>query len=405
MILLEMTKTAFNSLFVNKLRTFLTLLGIVIGIMSVITLINIGQSAQKYIENSISSLGSNLISITPGKSRTGSSLSVDLSAFFTMDQLDTVLKTPKYYVAGVTTQAQAVLKVQYETNDLNLSVTGVYGDFWNVRTNFTIEEGVPISTRNIDSLEKVAVVGPDLVGKLFNNEDPIGKKVKINSQTFTVIGVTKAQGSNGITNPDEGVLIPLTTLQKFLTGNDKIQMIIASVKDPNLLGQAQAELTNILRKARGLKAGDENDFTIRNTQQALTVLDQITGVLTVFLSAIAAISLLVGGIGIMNIMFVTVNERTKEIGLRKSLGATRNDILLQFLAEAMAVTLVGGVIGTTLGITLTYVATTLASLPFVLSGSSILLAVGVSVSIGLVFGIYPAWKAAQLSPIDALRYE
>ena len=402
----QLIKSAFTSLAVNKLRTFLTILGIVIGIMSVITLLDLGQAAQAEITNSISSIGSNLITIIPGQLRSGSGINIGslTSTSFTMSDVDALINAPKYFVSGVATQSSSVAKVQYDGNIENISVIGIYGDYWNVRS-IEVAQGQPITDRDITAMSKVAIVGPELTTDLFNGESPIGKKIKINNQNFTVIGITKAVGSNGFTNPDTMVTIPLTTMQKFITGNEKVSQMFATSKDSNTTTAAQNELETILRQAHNLKPGDASDFTIRSASQALSIIDTITGVLTAFLAAIGAISLLVGGIGIMNIMFVTVNERTKEIGLRKALGATKNDILLQFLAEAIVVTLLGGVLGTAMGVGLTYIICSIASLPFTVSTASIVLAVGVSATIGLVFGIYPAWKAAQLSPIDALRYE
>jgi putative ABC transport system permease protein len=280
----------------------------------------------------------------------------------------------------------------------------VYGDYWNVNS-VEIDKGRELGARDNNTLEKVAVIGPDLTSELFGDEDPIGKQFTIGNQTFTVVGVTKAKGSSGISNPDELIYIPLTTLQKFLSGDDRIQVIYAKVKDSNVVDAAQSEIQTILRRERNLKEGDDNDFTIRNSVDALNFISQLTSIFTVFLAAIGAISLLVGGIGIMNIMFVTVRERTKEIGLRKSLGATKNDILLQFLAEATVVTLLGGIVGVILGTVLTYIFTSVAGIGFEIYPNSIILAVGVSAIIGLVFGIYPAYNAAQLNPIDALRYE
>lgn len=401
---LTLIRSAVVSLFVNKLRTFLTILGIVIGIMSVISLLNLGKAAQASIESSVSSIGSNLISVIPGKLKTSSGFNLSVNERFKMEDVDALINTPMYFVSGIATSDSSVYKIQYGKNDMTLSVLGVYGDFWSVR-NIEVIQGREITNREIEGVERVAIVGPDLVDDLFDGKQPIGEKIKINNQNFTVIGVTKAQGSNGFTNPDTNIYIPLTASQQYLTGKDEVSAIYASSKDPDLIKDAGKEIDTVLRRLHNIPDGEDSDFTVRNSQQALSILDQITGILTAFLAAIGAISLLVGGIGIMNIMFVTVNERTKEIGLRKALGATKTDILSQFLVEAVLVTLLGGILGTALGLALTWLITTLAALPFIISIESIVLAVGVSATIGLIFGIYPAWKAAQLSPIEALRYE
>jgi putative ABC transport system permease protein len=399
-------KSAFVSLTINKLRTFLTLLGVVIGISSVISLLSLGQAAQKYIENSISSIGSSLISISPARITAGGGASAleALSATFTFDEAKKLINSPRFFVAGISAETAVAYTIQYQNNSQSSSVSGIYGDYWQVRS-IEITKGREISQKDIDQLAKVAVIGPDLVTKLFNGDEPIGKKLKISNQFFTVIGVTKARGSNGFVNLDEVVITPLTTFQKYLSGTDKLRFMYASATDSQYVNLAQDEIIKNLAKIRNIKAGEKNTFTVNSSQQALSILTSITDVLTLFLAAIGAISLLVGGIGIMNIMFVTVKERTREIGLRKAIGAKNTDILMQFLSEAVAVTFLGGVIGTILGISLTYVITTVAVLPFILNFGSIALAVGVSVGIGLVFGIYPAWQAAKLSPIDALRYE
>ena len=402
----ELYRNAFSSLGHNKLRTFLTILGIVIGISSVITLLNLGQGAQRTIEDSFSTFGPNQITIIAGKITTSSTFGLDGSVKFSMADVNTLIQKEKLYVNGVSTQAARTLKAQHDTNSFMSNVNGVYGDFWSVR-NITIDRGRAIDMQDNNTLAKVAVIGPDVITRLFSSDtaNPIGTKIKINGQNYTIVGIAKTRGSNGFANLDEYIYIPLTTMQQYITGDNKVIQIFAQAKDPKTIAFAQDEIETALRQARQIKPGQDSDFTIRNSVDALAFIGQITGIFTVFLAAIAAISLLVGGIGIMNIMFVTVSERTKEIGLRKSLGATRSDILWQFLTEAVAVTLLGGIVGTILGIVISYVFATVAGIFFEIYVNSILLAVGVSFTIGLVFGIYPAARAAKLSPIDALRYE
>jgi putative ABC transport system permease protein len=400
-------KSAFTSLSINKLRTFLTILGVVIGISSVITLLNLGEAAQKYIENSVSSIGTSLITVIPGKvgSSFGPAALEQLSSnSFTFDEVKKLMDAPRMFIDGISTESTRQYTIKFQNNTTINNITGEYGDYWAVR-KIEIESGRILTQKDNEQLAKVAVVGPEMIDKVFNGKDPVGEKFKINNQTYTVVGVTKARGSNGFQNLDQVVIIPLTTFQKYLSGNTKITSVYASATDPQYMQLGQDEISNNLTRIKNLKPGETKNFTISSSQQALSILTSITDVFTLFLAAIGGISLLVGGIGIMNIMFVSVKERTREIGLRKALGAKNTDILWQFLSEAVVVTMLGGVIGTTLGITLTFIITTIAVLPFSVNVTSIILAVGVSAAIGLTFGIYPAWQAAKLNPIDALRYE
>lgn len=390
------------------MRTFLTILGVVIGISSVISLLNLGQAAQKYIENSVSSIGTSLITIIPGRIGNamsgGTALDALSSSFFTFDEIKELMAAPRLFINGISTEATRQFTIQYQNNSKTNNITGEYGDYWQVRA-IEIQSGRALTQKDNEQLAKVAVVGPNMVDKVFNGEDPLGKKFKVNNQTFTVVGMTKTRGSNGFQNLDEVVIIPLTTYQKYLTGDTTLRTVYASATDPKYIQLGQDELATNLARIKNIKPGQSNPFTVTSSQQALSIITSITDVFTLFLAAIGAISLLVGGIGIMNIMFVTVKERTREIGLRKALGAKNTDILWQFLSEAVTVTLLGGIIGTILGISLTFVITSIAGLPFIVDFTSITLAVGVSVAIGLIFGIYPAWQAAKLNPIDALRYE
>jgi putative ABC transport system permease protein len=400
----ELFATAFRSLFSNKLRTFLTVLGIIIGITAVITLLNIGESAQKSITGTINSLGSNLITIIPGRVNNNSPLGLDLSSEFTLDDVNALRDNDALYYSNIAAVSSRDFPVQFGSNTKAYTLSGTYGDYFEIRS-FDVASGRAFSDEESKNLSRVAVIGPDVAQYLFGNSKAIGEKIRVNGTQFTVIGVTKAKGSSGFNNPDEIIHIPMGTYQKVLTGDDSVRIIYAQSKTADVTEYAQKEIALKLRQARGIRQGEEQDFTIRNSQEFLETLNQITGIFTIFLSAIGGISLVVGGIGIMNIMFVTVRERTREIGLRKALGATNRDILLQFLTEAVVVTLLGGLIGTVLGVALTLVISQFADLEPVISINSIVLAVGISAGIGLIFGIYPARQASLMSPIEALRFE
>jgi len=401
---IEIAAASIKALTSNKLRTFLTTLGIIIGIMAVITLLNIGQGAQKSITDSINSLGSNQLTVIAGSVNLNNPLGIIEAKKFTIDDVEALRDTKKNYyseAAGMSTKPYTVMR-----NNVNMSVTvgGIMGDYGFVR-DIEIGAGRKISDEDGKSLARVAVLGSEVAKKLYSNENPIGQKIKLGNINLTIIGVTVSQGGGIVSNPDEFVYIPLQTFQKVLTGVDSVAAIYVKAKDSDTTSFAEQEVTIKLRQFRQLKADDENDFTIRNSSQLLGTLNQVTSIFTAFLSTIGGISLLVSGIGIMNIMFVTVRERTREIGLRKSIGATNNDILFQFLAEAVAITFLGGIIGTILGILLSFLIASVAGFAFVLSFESIFLAVGVSGGIGLLFGIYPARNAARLNPIEALRFE
>jgi len=405
MNLLSALNIAIKSLTSSKLRTFLTILGIIIGVFSVITLQGVGKGAQAYIEKSISSFGSNVLTISPGRPTGSNAFSFDLNAKFSQRDYDSLANSSKQYVADYAAAIQGSYRVTYQDNVKVLAVIGQTGNFAKIR-NFTINRGREISAQDEASLSKVAVIGPDLVTSIFDDENPIGKEFKMNGVPFKVVGITDPKGSNGFVNTDESILIPLTTMKQYLAGQDAaIRNIVAEAKGPEFTNLAKDEISRILRASRNVKEGETNDFRVTSSDEALGIVTQITNVLTLFLTAIAAISLLVGGIGIMNIMFVTVSERTKEIGLRKAIGAKNNDILLQFLIEAVVVTVLGGVIGLVMGILTTALIASVANIPNVVSIESIALALGVSITIGLVFGIYPARKASKLNPIDALRFE
>jgi len=390
----------------NKIRTGLAMLGVIIGIGSVIALMSLGQASQQSITNQIQSLGSNLLTISPGAQTSGNirgggrveTLTYDdAKAITTAGSVTTVEKVSAEYSSN----AQIVAG----KNNTNTSVSGVTAEYAEIR-NVEIASGTFVTNRHVSSMAKVAVLGPDTVTDLFGeNSNPIGQTVRINGQVFTVIGVTAAKGGSGFNSQDDIVYVPLTTAQKLLFGANYVSSISIQAKSGDVMELAQSQITSLLLTRHKITDPNSADFRIFSQEDLLSTVSEVTGTFTTLLTGIAAISLVVGGIGIMNIMLVTVTERTREIGLRKALGAKRKAIISQFLTEAIMITLIGGMIGTAIGIGISYFLSKSMSLDFVLSVPSIGLAFGVSMAVGVLFGWYPAYKAAKLEPIEALRYE
>jgi putative ABC transport system permease protein len=402
----ELISESFSTLSLNKVRTGLAMLGVIIGIGSVIALVSLGQASQKSITSQIQSLGSNLLTISPGSQTSGAvrgsgnvtTLTYeDAVAIVTSGQITSVDKVSAEY----SSRAQIVAG----KNNTNTNVIGVLPQYQEIR-NITISSGSFIAQRSVDAMSKVAVLGPQTVTELFGEgATAVGKTIRINGQVFSIIGVTEAKGGSGFNNQDDIVYVPLTTAQKILFGVNYVSSISVSAINENSMPMAEEEITNLLLARHKIKNPQQADFRIFSQEDILSTATQVTGTFTTLLSGIAAISLAVGGIGIMNIMLVTVTERTREIGIRKALGAKRKTITSQFLMEAVMITFIGGVIGTVIGIGISYLLSNSMNLPFVLSIPSILLAFVVSAGVGILFGWYPAQKAAKLQPIEALRYE
>lgn len=403
----EIFLESLGTLTLNKMRTGLAILGIVIGIASVITLVSLGQASQKQIENQIQSLGANLLTVMPGAAVSGGvrEASGGMTTLTYEDAKAIGSSQELSNVANVSPELQRRSQVTAGRNNTNTQILGVTPEYVQVR-KLSIESGNFIQQADLNGLTKVAVLGPQVVEDLFGEgASPISQTVRINKIAFTIIGVTASRGGTGFMNQDDIIFIPLTTAQKQLFGVDYISSLAVAVRSQEMMEQARDEVGYFLLARHKIAAPEQADFRIMSQTDVLNTVSQVTGTFTALLSGIAAISLLVGGIGIMNIMLVTVTERTREVGLRKALGAKKKTIITQFLIEAIILTFTGGLIGMGLGIILFAVVSRLINLPFVLSFFSVFLAIGVSGLIGVIFGWYPAQKAAKLSPIEALRYE
>ena len=395
---------AWASLIANKMRSILTMLGIIIGVAAVIALVSIGNGVKQDIQNSISSLGSNLLMVMPGAPRTpgvrpsaGSMKSLKVSDYEAIAKLDGVK------AASPMTNGSYV--VIYQNKNWTTSVSGVSYNYLDVN-NWSMKSGRFLSEKNVQNRERVAVVGKTVVKNLFGDEDPVGAEIRVKNIPFRIIGVLNSKGSGAMGNDqDDMVVIPHTTAMERVEGVDYLRMIYVVGKDENGIDRLQSDIENLLRVRHGIKDTNLDDFNIQNMNSIMETMEETTGTLTLFLGAVAAISLVVGGIGIMNIMLVSVTERTREIGVRKALGATYSVIVTQFLIEAVVISLMGGIIGIILGIGSSKLIGMASGMSTVISVPTIVMSFAFSMAIGLIFGIYPARKAAKLNPIDALHYE
>ena len=416
MDLLSSIRLALRGLSSNKLRTALTMLGIVIGVGAVITLLSVGEGVSQYITEQFQSVGSNLLFVVPGQlqqgpaaMRRGGRSSQGLTYGDAMAIADP-FNAPD--VVGVAPEVNRYTQVTAGSREALPQVTGVTPEYTYVR-NWEVVLGEFVTEDHLATQSRVAVLGESVLERLFPDTDyPIGLSIKINGIPFRVIGVMEGKGGGSFGDQDNAVFIPLTTAQariardRTLSGEYRVSVIYATAVSEDRMEAAAEQISEVLRQRHDIAFRDDDDFTVINQADIISIFGEITSVLTIFLGSIAAISLLVGGIGIMNIMLVSVTERTREIGLRKAVGAKRRDILLQFLIEAVVISLIGGIVGLTLGIIGAKAVSRLADeLTAVLTPQSIMLAIGFSAAVGLFFGIYPATRAARLNPIDALRYE
>lgn len=395
---------AWASLIANKMRSILTMLGIIIGVAAVIALVSIGNGVKQQVSDSISSLGSNLLMVMPGAPRTpgvrpiaSSQRSLKEGDYKAIAKLDGVAAASPF-----TSNSYVAI---YQSNNWTTTVSGVSPSLQTIN-NLTMKDGRFITEKNVQNRERVAVVGSTIVKNLFGSEDPVGKDIRVKNIPFKIIGVLESKGNSSMgEDQDDVVYIPYTTAMERVQGVDYLRMVYVSANDDNGINRLQADIENLLRVRHNIKDSNLDDFNIRNMQSIMETMQQTTSTLTLFLGAVAAISLVVGGIGIMNIMLVSVTERTREIGIRKALGATYNVIVTQFLIEAVVISLMGGIIGIIFGIGASQLISKFSGMSTVLSIPTIFLSFGFSIAIGLVFGVYPARKAARLNPIDALHYE
>lgn len=406
MKVLNLLKIAYQALLRNKTRALLTMLGIIIGIASVITMVSIGESSQQSINAQISSTGTNMVMVMRRSQRQGGvNIGSGSVQSLKVDDVNAI-RDGAQYISMASPLVNSAGQLVYGANNWPGSIQGGNEDFLNIR-NYELASGTMFTEHDVRTFNKVCVIGQTVVDNLFSNgENPIGKTIRFGKIPMKVIGVLESKGQNSMgQDQDDVVIVPYSTVQKRMLAIDYIHMIMASAASEEVTSLAATEVEQILRKQHKIRDGQENDFDVRTQQEMLEMMNSISGFLTILLAAIASISLIVGGIGIMNIMYVTVTERTKEIGLRMSIGAKNRDILSQFLYESTILSLIGGIIGIVLGLGLSYLASSLLSWPYVVSVPVIGVSFLVCAVIGIFFGWYPAKKAASLDPINALRYE
>lgn len=403
---LNLFRIAWRSLTLNKFRAFLTMLGIIIGVGSVITMLAIGEGSKQSIRSEISAMGSNMITIRPGEdSRGGVRMEASNTQTLTLDNLELIQKEAKYLTA-ISPQVTGGGQVIRGSDNWPSSIYGVSPEYLSVRM-LEVVNGNMFTESAVTSNAKVAVIGQTIVENLFpNGEDPVGKTIRFNNIPFKIIGVLGEKGENTFgQDQDDIVLAPYTTVQKRILATTYLQSIVASATNEEDAPKAVEEVNALLREAHHISESEDDDFNVFSMEELISTFSSTSEMLTVLLVVIAGISLLIGGIGIMNIMYVSVKERTREIGLRMAVGGKGMDILLQFLVESILISFTGGIIGVSLGLGATYLIATLAAWPVSITASSIIVSFVVCVITGIFFGWYPARKAAALDPITALRYE
>jgi len=402
MLILDLFKMALRSLIANTMRTFLTTLGMIIGVASVISMISIGEGARQQTLSTIEKFGTNIITIKPGRKK-NRHVSSDTVKTLKLSDAEAIEKSIPL-ITGVAAQVYRSAQLKYGNKNTNTTVRGT-GEKYLKLSNFTIERGRYFNKEEVRSVRKVAVIGSTVVKNLFGDVSAIGKEIKVDGNNYLVIGSTEQKGALSWFDPDDQIFIPVTTAQKRLFGIHHIQSIDVQAKKMEDLEVIKKDIDSFLRIRHGIRKTEDSDFHVQNSSQWLNSWGDAAKTFTYLLGGIAAISLLVGGIGIMNIMLVSITERTKEIGIRIAIGAKKSEIMEQFLIESVLISFIGGGLGILLGIIISRTVSKIGGWDTIVSTQSIILAFGFSVAIGIFFGFYPARKAANLNPIDALRYE
>ena len=390
-------RIAFKALYANKMRTILTMLGIIIGVASVITMVSIGQGVSKSVEDNISALGTNLLTISPSMIKTGGVQSTAGVQTLTVEDSEAIASECDL-VAFVSPMVRRNMQIVFGNQNWNTSVYGVSYNYSQIR-NWDVEQGEFFTEQDVKGSSKVCVIGTTIAENLFENESPIGQVLRVQKVPFRVVGVLQSKGTGMGGDQDDCMMVPYTTALSRISRMKHIQSIVCSVSNEDQTENAISEITSLLRQRHHILDGNEEDFTIRSQADISEMMAETTGMLTLFLSAIAFISLLVGGIGIMNIMLVSVTERIREIGARGS------DVLKQFLFESMALSLIGGTIGIISGVVCSQIVSNILKLQTLISVEAIVIAFIFSAGVGMFFGFYPAWQASKLDPIEALRHE
>ena len=398
-------KIALRALSRNKMRTILTMLGIVIGVAAVIAMVGVGQGAQQKVQDQIASMGTNLIYVSAGSvNRGGTHLGAGATKTLTDDDMKAIVREVPT-VSAAAPGGGASAQVVYENQNWSTRVNGTEPQYFTIR-DWQIARGSSFTDDDVSHSANVAVLGATVQQNLFGNSDPVGQTIRIGALPFQVVGVLTAKGQSGMgADQDDGVYVPITTLQKKITGQDWLQYVMVSAVSQPASYAAQSQITSLLRDRHKIRPGQDDDFQVRNLADVAELADQQSQVMTLLLASIAGVSLLVGGIGIMNIMLVSVTERTREIGIRVAIGATEQDVQRQFLSESVVLSLLGGATGILLGVAASLIITKLLGWAILISPMAIVAAVIFSMAVGVFFGYYPARKASFLNPIEALRYE